>query len=70
MFDAKPGCWMLKQGSFITTFFPKAVQSDLDTEVGVYGFPPATAGGDNPTLGGGDLAVLLSKNTNAERCSS
>jgi alpha-glucoside transport system substrate-binding protein len=67
MFDAKPGCWMLKQGSFITTFFPKPVQADIDNQVGVYGFPPATAGGDNPTLGGGDLAVLLSKNTNAAK---
>jgi alpha-glucoside transport system substrate-binding protein len=63
----KPGCWMLKQGSFITTFFPKDVQADLDANVGVYGFPPATAGGENPTLGGGDLAVLLSKNTNAQK---
>ena len=23
MFDAKPGCWMYKQGSFITGFFPE-----------------------------------------------
>jgi len=59
MFDAKPGCWMLKQGNFITGFFPKNVQSNLDATVGVFGFPPATAGGDNPVLGGGDLATLL-----------
>jgi alpha-glucoside transport system substrate-binding protein len=59
MFDAKPGCWMLKQGNFITGFFPKDVQSNLDATVGVFGFPPATAGGDNPVLGGGDLATLL-----------
>ena len=26
---------------------------------GVFGFPPAEAGGDNPVLGGGDLATLL-----------
>ena len=31
MFDAKPGCWMYKQGSFITGFFPKKVNADLDT---------------------------------------
>ncbi|MCW2762563.1 MAG: hypothetical protein JWR85_2764, partial [Marmoricola sp.] len=40
MFDAKPGCWMYKQGSFITGFFPKAVTADLDANVGVFGFPP------------------------------
>jgi alpha-glucoside transport system substrate-binding protein len=60
MFDkGEPGCWMYKQGSFITGFFPKDVTADLDANVGVFGFPPAEAGGDNPVLGGGDLAVLL-----------
>src|SRR4029453_13009479 len=29
MFDAKPGCMMYKQGSFITGFFPKNVQANL-----------------------------------------
>ncbi len=62
MFDDPPGCFMFKQGSFITGFFPKDVQANADTEIGVFGLPPATEGGDNPLLGGGDLAVLL-KNT-------
>lgn len=66
MFDAKPGCWMLKQGNFITSFFPKAVQKNLDANVGVFGFPPAQAGGDDPTLGGGDLATLLTDNKSSE----
>ncbi len=62
MFNADgPGCWMLKQGSFIVSpdFLGEAA-NDADTNVGVFGFPPATAGGENPVLGGGDLAVLLS----------
>jgi alpha-glucoside transport system substrate-binding protein len=59
MFDAKPGCWMYKQGSFITGFFPKSVGADLDGNVGVFGFPPLQAGGDNPVLGGGDMATML-----------
>lgn len=59
MFDAKPGCWMYKQGSFITGFFPKSVGADLDANVGVYGFPPVEAGGDNPVLGAGDMATML-----------
>lgn len=61
MFDAAgPKCWMYKQGSFITGFFPENVKSDLDTNVGLFGFPPITAGGENPVLGGGDLAVMFS----------
>jgi alpha-glucoside transport system substrate-binding protein len=66
MFDPKPGCWMLKQGNFITGFFPKDVQANLDDSVGVFGFPPATAGGENPVLGGGDLATLLNDNKSSE----
>jgi alpha-glucoside transport system substrate-binding protein len=60
MFDDKPGCWMMKQGTFITGFFPDDVQSNLDEEVGVFGFPPMEAGGDNYVVGGGDLATMLS----------
>jgi alpha-glucoside transport system substrate-binding protein len=59
MFDPKPGCMLYKQGSFITTFFPKSVQADLDNQVGVFYMPPATAGGEKPMEGGGDMAVLL-----------
>jgi alpha-glucoside transport system substrate-binding protein len=59
MFDAKPGCYLFKQGSFITAFFPKAVQADLANQVGLFGLPPAQVGGDNPELGGGDMAMLL-----------
>jgi alpha-glucoside transport system substrate-binding protein len=65
MFDAKPGCLMYMQGSFITGFFPKAVQSDLDNQVGVFGLPPATAGGDNPVEGGGDTASIYKDSASA-----
>ena len=30
------------------------------------GFPPAEAGGENPVLGGGDLAVLMSESEDAK----
>lgn len=59
MFDKEPSCWLYKQGSFITGFFPENVISDLDANVGVFGFPPAEEGGENPVLGGGDLAVMF-----------
>jgi len=58
MFNPKPGCYMYQQGSFITGFFPKTVQKNVDSEVGVFGLPPATAGGDNPVEGGGDTASI------------
>ncbi|WP_343916021.1 ABC transporter substrate-binding protein, partial [Nocardioides aestuarii] len=65
MFKAEPECWLYKQGSFITGFFQESGGvKDLDAEVGVFGFPPAEAGGDNPVLGGGDLAVMLSDDDN------
>ena len=67
MFDKKPGCWMYNQGSFITGFFPKDVVANLDDEVGVFGFPPAEAGGDNPVIGGGDMATLLNDSDNAKK---
>ena len=60
MFDADgPKCWMLNQGSFITGFFPEETIAALDDEVGVFGFPPGYAGGENPVEGGGDLLTLL-----------
>lgn len=63
MFDkAGPSCWLLKQGSFFVgpDFLPEEVFANLEAELGVAAFPPAEAGGENPVLGGGDLAVLLS----------
>lgn len=69
MFDkGKPGCWLLKQGSFFVgpDFLPEEVFANLDDELGVMGFPPAEAGGENPVLGGGDLAVLMSDSEDAK----
>jgi alpha-glucoside transport system substrate-binding protein len=64
MFKNPPGCFMYRQGNFVAApgGFPNAVLKDIDDRVGVFGFPPATAGGDDPVLGGGDLAALFSKN--------
>ena len=64
MWDDDPGCWMLKQGNFIVSadFIPQDVVDNVDERVGVFGFPPAEAGGDNPVMGGGDLATLLQDN--------
>ena len=66
MFDAKPGCYLYMQGSFITGFFPKTVQKNLDSQVGVFGLPPVKAGGDNPVEGGGDTASIYKDSPAAE----
>jgi alpha-glucoside transport system substrate-binding protein len=68
MFDAGgPSCWMYNQGSFITGFFPEEVIGDnLDANVGVFGFPAAETGGENPVIGGGDLATMLSDDANTK----
>ena len=58
---------MLKQGSFITAFFPEDVVKNFKTDVGVFAFPPATAGEKAPVLGGGDLAVLLNDSASAKK---
>jgi alpha-glucoside transport system substrate-binding protein len=67
MFENPPKCWMYKQGTFITgPDFLGKVAKNPDAEIGVFGFPPATAGGENPVLGGGDLAVLLNAKQSAK----
>jgi alpha-glucoside transport system substrate-binding protein len=67
MFKSPPGCFLFKQGNFVAAkgFFPDSVIADIDNQVGVFGFPPASASGDNPVLGGGDLAGLFSKDNKA-----
>ncbi|MGA8246107.1 MAG: ABC transporter substrate-binding protein [Nocardioides sp.] len=66
MFESSPKCWMYMQGSFITGFFPKSATKNLDANVGVMGFPPATAGGENPVEGGGDLMTMLNDSDNVK----
>ncbi|WP_203337894.1 ABC transporter substrate-binding protein [Nocardioides limicola] len=66
--QAGPQCWLLKQGSFFVApdFLPDRIFENADEELGVTGFPPAEVGGENPVMGGGDLAVLLSDNPDAQ----
>jgi alpha-glucoside transport system substrate-binding protein len=68
MFDkGGPSCWMYNQGSFITGFFPEEVTGDnLDANVGVFGFPAASTGGENPVIGGGDLLTMLNDSANTK----
>jgi ABC-type glycerol-3-phosphate transport system substrate-binding protein len=69
MFRPTPGCFMYRQGNFVAAAggFPEAVLAKIDERVGVFGFPPGTAGGENPVLGGGDLAALFSPDNEAAK---
>ena len=68
LFSDPPGCWLHRQGNFVTGFFPDDVQENLDEQVGVTYFPAAEDGYDgNPVLAGGDLAMLLVDNESTRR---
>jgi len=58
---AKGACAMLKQGSFITGFFPASIQAEVAKDnyahVGVFAYPKGKAGG--AVLGGGDTAGVF-----------
>jgi len=65
LFKQPPGCYLFKQATFIAGKggFPDDVLAKLDTEVGVYPFPPKTAG-ENPVEVGGDLAAAFNNDAN------
>ena len=67
MFESPPACYLHRQASFITTFFPDNVQQNLDEEAGVFVLPPVEGGYDGtPILGSGNFAALFnSDNENA-----
>jgi alpha-glucoside transport system substrate-binding protein len=69
LFTDPPGCFMHRQGNFITGFFPDDAQEDLDNQIGVTYFPPAGEGGydGNPVLAGGDLALLMQDSEEARQ---
>jgi alpha-glucoside transport system substrate-binding protein len=69
MFDNPPGCYLYRQGNFLTQsgFFPDAIVKNLDNSVGVFPLPGKDAT-SKPVLGGGDMAGLFSaKNTSAQK---
>lgn len=60
--QAKGQCFMLRQGSFITSFFPEAIQAELAAQDYTHAdaFPlPAPEGATQAVLGGGDLAAVF-----------
>ncbi|QCR53123.1 carbohydrate ABC transporter substrate-binding protein [Brachybacterium sp. SGAir0954] len=63
LFEDPPKAMYVRQGNFVTGFFPEDVQKNLDSEVGVFAMPTWEGGFDGqPILGGGDLAALFTLN--------
>ncbi|MEE1618003.1 ABC transporter substrate-binding protein [Brachybacterium sp. J153] len=61
LFEDPARAMLVRQGNFVTGFFPEAVLSDMDNQVGVFAMPPWEGGFEGqPILGGGDLAALFS----------
>jgi alpha-glucoside transport system substrate-binding protein len=58
-FDDPPKCLLTNQGNFITSFFPDAVQADLDNQVGVFNLPAIDSAIGTPAEVGGDQAVAF-----------
>ena len=53
LFNDPPNCAMLKQGSFISNFFPEGQEDAVDF------FPFPTIGGNTGAMGGGDTIIVF-----------
>jgi alpha-glucoside transport system substrate-binding protein len=66
LFTTPPGCYLHRQGNFITSFWPETVTADIATNAGIFLLPPVEGGYDGqPVLGGGDFMGLFDT-TNAD----
>jgi len=57
MFEDPPGCWLHKQGSFITSFFPEGAEYGVDYDF--FYFPPVDEAYGHPFLVYGDLIAMF-----------
>jgi alpha-glucoside transport system substrate-binding protein len=67
---AKGQCFMLRQGSFITDFFPEAIKAQVAagdyTNANVFPLP-APEGGQAGVIGGGDLAAAFTNDADVAK---
>jgi len=57
MFDDPPNCWLHRQASFITLFFPEDVE--LGTDVNYFYLPPIDEEFGKPVLGSGGIMSMF-----------
>ncbi len=64
LFDDPPGCYMHRQASFITSFFPEGVDM---SDVSIFPFPQIDPQWGVPALGAGDVVVMLNDTPEARQ---
>ena len=57
MFSEPPGCWLHRQGNFITSFFPEG--SVAGEDYGMFYLPPIDETYGKPVLGAGDIYAMF-----------
>ena len=57
LFDSPPGCWLHKQGNFITSFFPEGLEAGVDYDF--FYFPPIDPAYGKPVLVAGDIYTMF-----------
>ena len=63
--NGNPGCFMHRQASFITSFWPEAAQAGAGTETTVFPFPAMDDGLPKAALGGGDMFAVFTEGDEA-----
>jgi alpha-glucoside transport system substrate-binding protein len=66
LFDDPPSCYMHRQASFITNFFPEGTKVGSDGDVNYFYLPPIDAAYGKPVLGSGSI-MSMGKDTPAVR---
>jgi alpha-glucoside transport system substrate-binding protein len=59
MFEAPPKCWLHRQGNFVTSFFPQAIQAQAGTAFDFFYLPPIDDAYGKPVLGAGDIYAVF-----------
>ncbi len=59
LFQDPPGCMMLKQGSFVSNFFPDMPDYEEGEEAEIAVFPFPTIEGNTGAMGGGDTLIVF-----------
>jgi alpha-glucoside transport system substrate-binding protein len=57
MFTDPPGCWLHRQGNFITSFFPEGLEAGVDYDF--FYLPPIDDAYGRPVLGAGDFYAMF-----------
>ena len=63
--NGNPGCFMHRQASFITSFWPEAAQAGAGTETTVFPIPAMDDGLPKAALGGGDMFAVFTEGNEA-----